>query len=226
MDSTSLFWLSFLAGIYAPLGSPCVIILYPGYLSFLAGRSKGVRDRVTPFTLGVAVAAGVILSLFIGGFLFTGILHSLGGGTRVLITAALFLLLLLLSLFLILDFDYGRYGTMISVPRLEKPLHAAFLLGLAFGVIIIPCNAASIAVLLALASSASGFVEGLGSFLCFGFGVTLPLLIIAGLSQARNRQLMEFLRHNRRIIRFVSGIFMLVISVWYLGLLFFPGILA
>ena len=39
-------------------------------------------------------------------------------------------------------------------------------------------------VLIALASTASGLFEGLGAFLSFGLGITLPLLILAGLSQA------------------------------------------
>ena len=224
MDSLSLFWLSFLAGMYAPLGSPCVIILYPGYISFLATRSGDEQGRFSRIILGSAVAAGVIVSLFIGGFVFTGILHTLGGGARVLVTAALFLILLILSLSLIFSIDVGQLVKTIRIPRVGKPLPAAFLLGLVFGVIILPCNAAAIAVLLALASSASGFTVGLGSFVCFGFGMTFPLLIIANLSEVRKRQFNAFLHRNQKRIRQVSGLVMLGISLWYLGLLVFTGI--
>jgi len=224
MDSLSLFRLSFLAGIYAPLGSPCVIILYPGYISFLATRSGDDPSRFSRITLGSAVAAGVIVSLFIGGFIFTGILHTLGGGARVLITAALFLILLSLSLFLILGIDYGRWLKTMPAPRMESPLPAAFFLGLSFGVIIIPCNAAAITILLALAASASGFFEGLGSFVCFGFGVTFPLIILTVLSEVRKRRILAFLQRNQKRIRQVSGLVMLGISLWYLGLLVVTGI--
>lgn len=223
MDTATLFWLSFLAGIYAPLGSPCVLVLYPGYISFLAGKSD-TQEGSSPLTLGAAVAAGVMVSLLLGGLLFTGILHIAGGATRFVITAALFILLLALSIFLILDIDYERYTLSIPVPHLERPMPAAFLLGMTFGIIILPCNAASIAVLLALAASASGFIDGLGSFFCFGLGMMLPLLIIASLSEARKRQLMGFLARNRRTIRVISGLLMLIIALWYLALLFFPGL--
>jgi cytochrome c-type biogenesis protein len=223
MDSLSLFWLSFLAGMYAPLGSPCVTILYPGYISFLASRSGGDQGRVSQGILGIAVAAGVIVSLFIGGFVFTGILHTLGSGARVLVTAALFLILFILSLFLIFSIDYGQLVKAIRVPRAGRPLPAAFLLGLVFGVIILPCNAAAIAVLLALASTASGFTEGLGSFLCFGFGMTFPLIIIANISEVWKRQFNAFLHSNQKRIRQVSGLVMLGISLWYLVLLVFTG---
>jgi cytochrome c-type biogenesis protein len=223
MDSLSLFWLSFLAGMYAPLGSPCVIILYPGYISFLATRSGDDQGRFSQITLAGAVAAGVIVSLFIGGFVFTGILHTLGGGARVLVTAALFLILLIFSLFLIFGIDYGQLVKTIRVPRVGRPLPAAFLLGLVFGIIILPCNAAAIAVLLALASSASGFTAGLGSFVCFGFGMTFPLIIIANLSEVRKRQFNDFLHRNQKRIRQISGLVMLGISLWYLVLLVFTG---
>ncbi|PKL69902.1 MAG: hypothetical protein CVV30_00570 [Methanomicrobiales archaeon HGW-Methanomicrobiales-1] len=222
MDTATLLWLSFLAGIYAPVGSPCVLVLYPGYISFLAGRNGDQQGGSSPLILGTTVAAGVIISLLIGGLLFAGILHIVGGEARIVITAALFVLLLILSLFLILDIDYGRYIKTVPVPRPENPLTAAFLLGMVFGIIILPCNAASIAILLALAASAPGFGEGLGSFFCFALGMTIPLLLIAGLSQVRNRQVMGFLSRNRRIIRVISGLLMLVIALWYLVLLFFP----
>ncbi len=223
MDSVSLFWLSFLAGMYAPLGSPCVIVLYPGYISFLATGSPDYKKSSSPVTLGTMVAVGVIVSLLIGGVMFTGILNILGGGARVLISAVLFLALLIFSIFLIFGIDYGRWVKTIPVPRAESPLRAAFLLGLAFGAVILPCNAASIAVLLALAASAGGFIPGLASFVCFGLGMTFPLIIVSGLSQVRNRQITGFLQRNQRIIQVVSGLVMLGISAWYLELLFFPG---
>lgn len=224
MDPAPLLYLSFLAGVYAPLGSPCVLILYPGYIAFLAGGHGEGRGGPSPLSLGIAVAAGVIVSMAAGGILFTGILSLLGGGARELITAGLFVLLFVFSLFLILDIDYERYIGTVPVPGAKQPLSAAFLLGITFGFIILPCNAAAIAVLLALASTASGFSEGIGSFLCFGLGITLPLILIASLSQARNRQIAGFLNRNSRAIRLISGLVMLAISLWYLALLFVPGV--
>jgi cytochrome c biogenesis protein CcdA len=93
-----------------------------------------------------------------------------------------------------------------------------------FGIIILPCNAASIAVLLALATTASGTFEALGVFLCFGTGMVLPLLIIAGISQAGQQRVLLYLTRHRRLIRGIAGLCMLVIAAWYLALFFFPGI--
>ena len=222
MDIGILLWLSFLAGIYAPIGSPCVITLYPGYISFLAGRSGNDADRFAPLALGMVVAAGVITALIAGGILFSFLVQVWGSPVRSVVTPAVFIALLIFSLLLILDIDGGWITRLIPVPRPENPLLAAVLLGMSFGIIILPCNAASISVLLALAATASGFFEGLGVFLCFGAGMVLPLLIIAGISQAGQRRVLLFLIRHRRLIRGGAGLFMLVIAVWYLALFFFP----
>jgi cytochrome c-type biogenesis protein len=222
MDAATLFWLSFLAGIYASVGSPCALVLYPGYLSFLAGRSGDSQRLPWPLLFGIAVAAGVITGMLAAGILFILVLAIAGEAGRVAITSGAFVLLLILSLLLILDIGYGRLAKPFPFPRVERPLFAAFLLGLGFGIIILPCNAAPVVILFALASSAPGFTTGLGSFFWFGIGITFPLLVLAGLSQARNRQIMGFLTGHRRAIRLVAGIIMLAISVGYLTLLAFP----
>lgn len=224
MEPAILFWLSFVAGMYAPVGSPCILVLYPGYISFLAGRPGGDRDSGSPLALGITVAAGVMCAMLCGGFVYTLILSAIGGEALKVLTVVLYSLLILFSFLLIFDVDYWRIRTPIPLPRLEQPLPSAFLLGIAFGIIILPCNAAAVAVLLALAASAPGLTTGLGSFISFGLGMTLPLIIIAGLSQARSRQVMEYLAAHRHIIRILSGITMLILSVIYLVFLFFPAL--
>jgi cytochrome c-type biogenesis protein len=220
MDAAALFWLSFLAGVYAPLGSPCVLVLYPGYLSFLAGM-KGDRDAEIPaFSLGIAVAAGVILSLILGGIFLAAVLAATGPAARVLITAAIYLLLLLLSIAMLLDFDataiFGKY----PVPRAGTPHRSAFLLGLCFGIIILPCNSAILLFLLTLAVSMPGGMQVLGLFFAFGAGVTLPLLLLAGISRLRSRQVVGFLTRHRLAVQRIAGFFMLIIALYSLTLLF------
>jgi cytochrome c-type biogenesis protein len=223
VDWTILIWLSFLAGMYAPVGSPCVIALYPAYISFLAGGKDGDRSGVSPFSLGNAVALGVILSMLAGGILFALLIAALGTLVRAVITPAAFLLLLVLSLLLILDIDPLRPAGMQRFSRAATPHRAAFLLGLCMGIIILPCNAPVVMVLLALAATAPGAAEALYVFLAFGAGMTFPLLIIAGISRLRSRQVTGFITRHRLLIRRFSGLLMLVISAWYLVLIFFPG---
>lgn len=225
MDATTTLGLSFLAGFYAPAGSPCVFVLYPAYISFLAneGREKGVG--VSPFSLGIAVAAGVMLSLFSGGIVFALLLQILGSVARGIITPVAYLLLLIFSILLLLDIDLGRFTGTIPLPRAGtlSPHAAALLLGLFFGIIILPCNAAVIMVLITLATTATGAMESLGIFLAFGAGMILPLIVIAGISRLRSRQVMSFLTGHRLLVRRTAGLIMLTIAMWYLLLLLFPG---
>jgi cytochrome c biogenesis protein CcdA len=54
--------------------------------------------------------------------------------------------------------------------------------------------------------------------------MVLPLLIIAGISQAGQQRVLLYLTRHRRLIRGIAGLCMLVIAAWYLALFFFPGI--
>jgi cytochrome c biogenesis protein CcdA len=226
MDGTTTLWLSFLAGIYAPLGSPCVIVLYPAYLAFLAGDDGERKPGISPFSLGFAVALGVLLSLIVGGILFALALQVLGSAVRALVTPAAFLILLVFALLLLLDIDPFCYSGRIPLPRtgLPSPHGAALLLGLLFGIIILPCNAAIILVLIALATTATGAIESVGIFLAFGVGMILPLLLIAGISRFRSRQVMAFLTGHRLFVQRLAGLVMLLIAVWYLALYSFPAL--
>jgi cytochrome c-type biogenesis protein len=227
VDPATTLWLSFLAGIYAPIGSPCVFVLYPAYLSFLAGTAGNEEPGIVPFSLGLVVVTGVILSLLCGGILFALLLQAWGGVVRAIITPSASLLLLVFSLLLLLD--YSPFGSTVApqLPRsgARSPHAAALLLGLFFGLIILPCNAAVIMVLITLATTSSGAMESVGIFLAFGAGMTFPLLVIAGISRFRSRQVMAFLSGHRLIIRRIAGLAMFVIAAWYLALFFFPGMI-
>jgi cytochrome c biogenesis protein CcdA len=222
MDTSTLFWLSFLAGIYASVGAPCALVLYPGYISFLAGKAGDEKHRPEPFTLGILVAIGVMVAMLFGGLIFSLAVEIGGGTVRNVFIPAAFIILFFFSILLIFDINFGKISVANPVPRLDNPFAAAFFLGLTFGIIILPCNAAAVIVLLALAATATGLFEGLGAFLLFGLGITLPLLVLAGLSQVASRPVLGFLTRHQRAIRFMSGIIMLMISVWYLTLLFIP----
>jgi cytochrome c-type biogenesis protein len=223
VDWTALLWLSFLAGMYAPVGSPCIIALYPAYISFLAGGKERNGTVPSPLGPGIAVAAGVLLSMLAGGILFALLIAALGTFVRDIVTPAAFLLLLVLSLLLLFDIDPPLPAVLHSYPRAVTPHRAAFLLGLLMGFIILPCNAPVVMVLLVLAATAPGAAEALAVFLAFGAGMVLPLLVIAGISRLRSRQVTGFLTRHRLWIRRLSGLLMLLISAWYLVLIVFPG---
>lgn len=215
--------MAFLTGVYAPLGSPCVIPLYPGFLSFLAGNrgDSGSSRYQSVLALGMVVACGVMISMLAVGVIFTALVQvSLSRFLSVLSPLA-FMVLAAVSVMLILDIDFSRYIGGISAPRSGKPVMDAFLMGLFFGVIALPCNAAAPVALLAIGTTVPGFLANLGSFFAFGIGMSLPLLAFAALSEVKSHKVLSWLSRHRRAVRAMAGVLMLGISLYYLAFMFF-----
>ena len=68
------FWISFIAGVFAPIGAVCVLPLYPGFLSYLASKVSGNEKEAKKqiIKLGWLVTLGIVLSMFLIGLIFTG----------------------------------------------------------------------------------------------------------------------------------------------------------
>lgn len=214
--------MAFLAGIYAPVGSPCVIPLFPGFLAFLAGKSGGIDRTHSMFSLGLVVAAGVLVSMLAFGIIFVALVQVSLARFLSVISPVAFLILAAFSVILILDIDLSRLTGGVALPRSGRSVLDAFLLGLFFGIIILPCNAVAVVALLAIGTTTTGLLANLGSFLSFGIGMSLPLLVFAGISEARSREILAWLTRHRRIINIVAGVVMLGVSLYYLLVVFFP----
>ena len=114
----------------------------PGTFSFLAGRAGNQDYRLAPFTLGIFVATG-LSSLCSPGVSLLGGLDAGGGGLSDIFTPVAFIILLILSLVLIFDISFRRFSRKSRFTA-GKSGSAAVFLGLAFGIIILPCNAAAV----------------------------------------------------------------------------------
>lgn len=214
--------MAFLAGLYAPLGSPCILPLYPGFLAFLAGKQKKFSRRFSFVSLGLLVVAGILVSLVAAGLIITFILQVPLAGFVSVVSSLAFLVLAVFSLLLILDIDVSRLVGGVSLPRSENPSVDAFIFGLFFGVIILPCNAVAVVALLAIGTTVTGFLVNIGSFLSFGMGMSLPLLVFAGLSESQSSRAITWFSQNRRMINVVTGAFMLALSLYYFLFVLFP----
>jgi len=209
-------WLSFLAGVFAPLAAVCVLPLYPGFLSYLSSQVSVKDDKNAIIKLGFIVASGVIVSMFLFGLIFTRILQSSLTGAIGIISPIAFGILAVVSIFLIFDFDFSRFVPRISAPIVRDPKKSAFLFGFFFGAIVLPCNPASLVVLFAISTNTISFVANLGNFVLFGLGMSLPLLLFAFISAQYSREVIGFLTGHKREINLVAGLLMLGISLYYL----------
>lgn len=219
MDIIATWWLSFLAGLFTPLGSVCVIPLYPGFIAFLAAKIKPGQPPWLILLLGAIVAGGVIVSMFVFGFLFVTFLYAVLSAVLDAVSMIAFSFLAVVSIFLILDVNLRIPIPKLECKQVKNPFFAAFIFGFFFGVLVLPCNAASIVLLLALSTSAAGYVANLVNFVFFGFGMALPLILLCMFTLSRSAQVISFLSIHKREIQITAGIIMLGISLYYLNFL-------
>lgn len=214
------FWLSFLAGLLAPLGAVCVLPLYPGFLAYLAGKVPKKDPKKTIILLGVIVTLGVMLSMFIFGLIFTQFLQASLAKAIGVISPIAFIILAVVSVLLIFNVNIGKFFPQTHAPMLKNPFLSSLLFGLFFGAIILPCNPASLIVLFAISTSTMTFVANFLNFVFFGLGMGLPLLLISFISTARSQEVLGFLSQHQRVINIIAGIIMLGVSLYYLIFVF------
>lgn len=222
MVSTLLnFWLSFLAGLFAPLGAVCVLPLYPGYLSYLASQLSGkYAEKRAIIYLGFIVTLGVIVSMFLAGLVFTFFLQESLTNAIGIISPIAFGILAIISLLLIFNVDFYKILPQLKSPVLSNPYLSSFIFGFFFGAIVLPCNPASLIVLFAISTSTISFLTNLVNFILFGIGMALPLLIFSFISAQYSTQVISWLANNKRAINLIAGLIMLGISIYYLFFVF------
>ena len=212
--------ISFTAGLISPLVAVCVLPLYPGFLSYLANKASGEDSKRKIINFGLLVVAGVILSMFLIGLIFTGLLQtSLGKVTQILSPIA-FGLLAIISILMIFNVDLTRFLPQTHAPVLKNPYFSALLFGIFFGAIVLPCNPAGLAVLFAVSTSVTSFLTNLLNFVVFGIGMGLPLLVLAVLSATSGKVIIDWLTSHKKQINVGAGIFMLLVSLYYLFFVF------
>lgn len=214
------FWISFLAGLFAPLAAVCVLPLYPAFLAYLSNQVSGKDSKKTIILLGVIVATGVITSMFLIGLIFTKFLQASLTNVIGIISPIAFGILAVVSLFLIFNFNFSRILPQIKSPALKNPFLSSFIFGFFFGAIVLPCNPASLIVLFAISTSTVDFTTNLFNFIFFGVGMSLPLLLFAFISAQWSEKVIGFLTKNKRKINLFAGLIMLGISIYYLFFVF------
>jgi cytochrome c-type biogenesis protein len=129
-------------------------------------------------------------------------------------------LLAIVSIFLIFNFDIGKFFPQIHAPVAKNPYTSSFIFGFFFGAIVLPCNPASLAVLFAVSTSTASFLTNLMNFIVFGIGMSAPLLIFSIISSSKSKQVIDYLSKHKKTINLIAGILMLIISLYYLIFVF------
>jgi len=196
--------------------SPCVLPLYPGFLAYLSGSQDLSQGHKSRYLLGLFVLLGVLSMMLILGAVITWISVSVGEALSILIPLA-DLLIFSLGVMLILDRNPFKYLPQIQVPLFSHPLANAFLYGLLYGPIALPCSGPLVIGIFASSFTVQEALSKLSVFFWFGIGFGMPLLLLSLLSGATARHITGFLGRHSRVVNLVGGLLLIGLAIYDLA---------
>jgi cytochrome c-type biogenesis protein len=205
---------SFAFGLLATM-SPCVLPLYPGFLAYLSGQAGTETGRLR-YVLGAFVLAGVLTAMLILGAVMAALSVSIGRVLAILIPIAI-VVILVLGVLLLLDRNPFHRLPQIKVPLLRRPSVNAYVYGLLYGPIAMPCSGPLVVAIFVYSFTFAEGLSKLWAFLWFGLGFGAPLLILSLLSGALQRQLTRWFARHSRAINVVGGLLLIAIAIYDLA---------
>lgn len=193
--------------------SPCILPLYPGFLAYLGSQGEIGRRK---YFLGLFVLAGVLTMMIALGGLIALLAVPVGSILLYVIPLANFLILVL-GIMLLLNINPFKKLPQIQLPVFRHPFGNAFVYGLLYGPIALPCSGPMVVSIFALSFTAGEVISQLWTFLWFGMGLGMPLLILSFLSAALQRELTRLFARHSRIINFIGGLLLIGVAVYDLA---------
>jgi len=196
--------------------SPCVFPLYPGYLAYISASQVNGRSnehKIRPYFLGIFVLLGVLMMMLFLGAIIAALSISVGSALAVVIPFA-DLVLIILGILLVMDRNPFKSLPQIQIPALSHPYANAFIYGLLYGPIALPCSGPLVISIFAISLRSAGFLSRLGTFLWFGLGFGLPLLVLSFLSGALQKPITIFFARHSRWVNLVSGLLIFGLGVY------------
>lgn len=217
----------FAAGL-ASAASPCLLPLYPGVLAYLSANAGTLAGRRATGLLGLLVLAGLLTTMVLLGALLVAVSVPVGRVASYLVPIVDGLLLALGILLIAGRNPFNRLPGL-RVPLVRNPFGQAYVYGVMLGPIALPCAGPFLAALLAVSVGLGDTVLRLGTFLVFGLGFGLPLVVLSLLAGARQRAVVRWVTERHRPIEIISGIVLIGVALWDLrenwdGILFTLGL--
>jgi cytochrome c-type biogenesis protein len=205
---------SFSFGLLAT-ASPCVLPLYPGFLAYLSGQQGEDRGRRRYF-LGLFVLAGVLTAMLALGTLVAALSVSIARALAILIPLAI-AAIFGLGVLLLAGLNPFYRLPQIGVPLLRRPSLNAYVYGVLYGPIAMPCSGAVLVAIFAYSFTLGEALAQLWAFLWFGLGFGVPLLAISMLSGALQRDLTRWFARHGRALDVAGGLLLIAIAVYVLA---------
>jgi cytochrome c-type biogenesis protein len=127
------------------------------------------------------------------------------------------LLIFSLGVLLLLDINPFKQLPQIRVPVLSHPYVNAYIYGLLYGPIALPCSGPLVVGIFAYSLTAGEFFGKLSVFLWFGLGFGLPLLLLSFLSGSAQRWITRQFAMRARLINVVGGLLLVGVAIYDLA---------
>ncbi|MBK6792610.1 MAG: cytochrome c biogenesis protein CcdA [Anaerolineales bacterium] len=193
--------------------SPCVLPLYPGFLAYLSGGQEKLANKPARYLLGFFVLAGVLTMMLALGAIIALLSISIGQALAFVIPIA-DLIIIAFGVMLLFNINPFKKLPQIQAPLLSHPFANAFIYGLLYGPIALPCSGPLVVSIFALSLTVGDALGKLNVFLWFGLGFGMPLLLLSFISGAAQRWITRQFAMRARIINFISGLLLLGIGAY------------
>jgi cytochrome c-type biogenesis protein len=197
------------------MASPCVLPLYPGFLAYLSGQTELISPTRRAL-LGPLVLAGVLTMMLGLGAVIAALAISVGRALAIVLPLA-DLAILGLGIALLLDHNPFVGLPQLRIPLVRRPLVNAYVYGLLYGPIALPCSGPLVVAVFALSLTVGEAVDKLWVFLWFGIGFGTPLLVLSVLSARLQRSLTRAFARESRRINALGGALLVGVAVYDLA---------
>jgi cytochrome c-type biogenesis protein len=100
-----------------------------------------------------------------------------------------------------------------QVPIVANPFGQAYLYGLMLGPIALPCAGAFALSLIAYSVGLAETLPRIVTFVAYGLGFGLPLVLLSLLAGSRREQIVRFVTRNHRVIEVAGGLLLVGVGV-------------
>ena len=215
------------AGVGATV-TPCILPLYPAFLAYVTtstsatsaplAPARGTARRLPPVLAALLVWSGVVIGMVAIGAVIAVLAVPLGDFNRILLPVA-DALLIGLGLLLVAGRNPFARLPQPSATALggRGPKAGAFLYGLLFAPIAIPCSGPFLVGIFAFSLTIGDALGRLAFFTAFGIGFGLPLFLLGTVGQARGAELAGAVIRYERPLQLVLGSALVAIGIWDLS---------
>ncbi len=205
---------AFALGNAAILTNACLLPLYPGLIAFLANNANNERAARVNGWLGVLVLAGILTMMLLIGFVLYTLQQSFGAVLSVILPA-IYLVVIVFGVLLLLDRSPFAKLATAQAPIMRNPLVTAYVYGLLFGPMTLPCTGPIITSAFLLGANDSGaLMDGLLYFLFFGLGFGWPLVVLPLIALPVQRRMVSWLGAHHTLLNRASGVLLIAVGVF------------